>query len=151
MTIIGMKIGAAIVLASLCASTVQAQQVVLNELDADVAKTLVSPLEFRIASFSQDEGAKGQGAHILSLSADAKKAVVKLKGVPTELSALQALPADLCSASGTRQLVYAKDSLRLMAKLNIDQSTKSCVVQGVVSIHVDKRTYRYLVKGERAS
>jgi len=107
-------------------------------------------LEFRIASFSQDEGAKGQGAHILSLSADAKKAVVKLKGVPTELSALQALPADLCSASGTRQLVYAKDSLRLMAKLNIDQTTKSCVMQGVVSIHVDKRTYRYLVKGVSA-
>jgi hypothetical protein len=39
MTIIGMKIGAA--LAVLCASTVQAQQVVLNVLDADVAKTLV--------------------------------------------------------------------------------------------------------------
>ncbi|WP_395009420.1 hypothetical protein [Undibacterium sp.] len=147
MSKIGIKLSAALALATLCATTVQAQQVVLHELDADAAKSLASPLEFRIASFSQDEGAKGQGAHILSLSADAKKAVVKLKGVPTELSALQALPTDLCSASGTRQLVYAKDSLRLMAKLNIDQSTQSCVMQGVVSIHVDKRTYRYLVKG----
>jgi hypothetical protein len=146
-----MRIGAALALATLCASTVQAQQVVLHELDADVAKTMASPLEFRIASFSQDEGAKGQGTHILSLSADAKKAVVKLKGVPTELTALQAQPVELCGASGTRQLVYAKDSLRLVAKLNIDQTTQSCVMQGVVSIHVDKRTYRYLVKGERRS
>lgn len=147
MTKIGMKRSAAIAFAAICATTVQAQQVVLQELDADVAKTLASPFEFRIASFSQDEGAKGQGAHILTLSADAKKAVVKLKGVPTELNALQALPDDLCSASGTRQLVYAKDSLRLMAKLNIDQTTQRCVMQGVVSIHVDKRTYRYMVKG----
>ncbi len=147
MSKLGMKIGAAIAFATICATTVQAQQMVLQELDTDVAKSLVSPLEFRIASFSQDEDTKGQGAHILTLSADAKKAVVKLKGVSTELSALQALPADLCSTSGTRQLVYAKDSLRLMAKLNINQSTQGCVMQGMISIHVDKRTYRYLVKG----
>ncbi len=147
MSKIGRKIGAAIAFATICATTVQAQQMVLQELDTDVAKSLVSPLEFRIASFSQDEDTKGQGAHILTLSADAKKAVVKLKGVSTELSALQVLPADLCSVSGMRQLVYAKDSLRLMAKLNINQSTQGCVMQGMISIHVDKRTYRYLVKG----
>ena len=130
-------------------SAANAQQAVLQELNSQDVKSLSSAYEFRVASFSKDEGGKGDGAHIVSLSADARTAVVNLKGKRMEMRAMHQVPQDVCQPGGQRQLVYGSDSLRLMAKLNFDPSTSSCTAQGVIAIHVDKHTYRYLVKGER--
>lgn len=132
------------------ANAANAQQAVLLELNAQDLKSLSSAYEFRVASFSKDEGGKGEGAHLVSLSADAKTAVINLKGKRTEMHAMHQVPHDLCQSSGQRQLVYGNDSLRLMAKLNFDIGNSVCTAQGVIAIHIDKRTYRYLVKGERA-
>lgn len=126
-----------------------AQQAVLLELNPQDLQSLSSSYEFRVASFSKDEGGKGEGAHLVSLSADAKTAVVNLKGKYTQMRVMHQVPPDICQSGGQRQLVYGNDSLRLMAKLNFDASTSSCTAQGVIAIHVDKHTYRYLVKGER--
>lgn len=124
-----------------------AQQVALQELDLQESKSLRAPYEFRIASFSKDEGSYGSGALVLLISNDTKSAIINLNGVRTELRALQAESTTECKTGATRQQVYAKDQLRLQVKLKLKAGEEACWAEGLVSIRMDKHTHRYLVKG----
>jgi hypothetical protein len=119
----------------------------LQPLDAQEAKKLKTPYEFRIASFAQDEGSYGSGALILLISNDTKTAIINLQGVRTEMQAMQVVTSPTCVTGATRQQIYAKDQLRLTVKFTLKAGAEACWAQGLVSIRTDKHTNRYLVKG----
>ncbi|MBR7800800.1 hypothetical protein [Undibacterium fentianense] len=133
------------------AGLAQAQQIVgplgpLQVADIDQGR---DAFVLRIAEFSESETNEGHGAPILLLSADARQVVIYLRGQRTEMKALQQIAGNLCQDGGVRQLVYAADKLRLMAKLSFTEQRSVCSAQGLVSVHLDKHTYRYLVKASR--
>lgn len=106
-----------------------------------------APYEFRIASFSRNEGAYGSGVVILLLSNDLRTAYINLQGVTTELKSVQKNPSTSCRSGEVRQSVYANAELRLMLKVSLEPGEEACWAKGVVSLHLNKHTYRYMVKG----
>lgn len=138
-------------LVSLLAGNVVAQEVsgdkTLQAIDVQELKKLKTPYEFRIASFAQDEGSYGSGALVLVLSNDAKTAIINLQGVRTELKLMQLAATPACVTGATRQLIYAKDQLRLTVKFKSTVGADVCWEEGLISIRTDKHTNRYMVKG----
>lgn len=120
---------------------------VLQAIDLQQVPKWNAPYEFRIATFSQNEGSYGSGAMILLLSNDQRTAFVNLKGAITELSSVQKKPSSSCNSGETRTSVYSNGSIRLLLKLKLEPGAEACWGNGLVSVHVDKHTHRYLVKG----
>ncbi|WMW80298.1 hypothetical protein RF679_16860 [Undibacterium cyanobacteriorum] len=121
--------------------------VVLQAIDLNQVPKWNAPYEFRIASFAKDEGGYGSGALVLLLSNDLRTAYVNLQGVTTELKSVQKNPSTSCRSGDIRQSVYANADLRLMLKVSLEPGEEACWAKGVVSLHLNKHTYRYMVKG----
>ncbi len=119
----------------------------LQAIDLQQVPKWNAPYEFRIANFKAGEDAGGNGAVVLVLSHDQRKAFVNIQGVTTELSAVNKNLAQSCNAGEIRQNVYSNGQGRLLLKLKLQPVTDVCQADGLLSIHLDKRTHRYLIKG----
>lgn len=120
---------------------------ILQAINQQEIEKLQSPYEFRIASFTKEEGSYGTGPLILLITQDMRTAIINMNGVKTELQLMQKTATPSCVTGSSRQQVYAKDQLRLMVKLTLKAGAEACWAQGLVSIRTDKHTNRYMVKG----
>lgn len=125
-------------------------QGILTPIDLKQVVKWNSPYEYRIASFAKDESDLGGGALVLLLSQDQRKALLNIQGRVTELVSVQKTLSSSCVAGETRQNVYSNGQIRLLLKLNMVPKADACLGQGLISVHIDKHTHRYLVKGNSA-
>lgn len=132
---------------TLAAAQSKEHRQLLQAIDLQQVPKWNAPYEFRIASFQQGEAAGGNGAVVLVLSHDQRKAFVNIQGVTTELNAVNKNLSQSCSAGEIRQNVYSDGRGRLLLKLKLQPIADACQADGLLSIHLDKRTHRYLIKG----
>ncbi|TXI93021.1 MAG: hypothetical protein E6Q34_05920 [Burkholderiaceae bacterium] len=120
---------------------------ILQAIDLSKVNKWNAPYEFRVASFAKDEGSYGSGSMVLLLSNDLRTGFVKLQGQTRELKSVQKNPSTSCKSGEMRQAVYADGEVRLMLKLKLEPGEEACWATGLLSVHYEKHTYRYLVKG----
>lgn len=120
---------------------------VLQAIDLSQVKKWNAPYEFRIATFAKDEGSYGSGAMVLLLSNDLRTAYINLQGKTTQLTSVQKSPSTSCKLGETRQAVYTDGEVRLLLKVKLEPGEEACWARGLVSVHLNKHTHRYLVKG----
>ncbi len=120
---------------------------VLQAIDLSQVKKWNAPYEFRIATFAKDEGSYGSGAMVLLLSNDLRTGYINLQGKTIQLTSVQKNPSTSCKLGETRQAVYTDGEVRLLLKVKLEPGEEACWAKGLVSVHLNKHTHRYLVKG----
>lgn len=120
---------------------------VLQAIDLSQVKKWNAPYEFRIATFARDEGSYGSGAMVLLLSNDLRTGYINLQGKTIQLTSVQKNPSTSCKLGETRQAVYTDGEVRLLLKVKLEPGEEACWAKGLISVHLNKHTHRYLVKG----
>lgn len=120
---------------------------VLQAIDLSQVKKWNAPYEFRIATFAKDEGSYGSGAMVLLLSNDLRTGYINLQGKTIQLTSVQKNPSTSCKLGETRQAVYTDGEVRLLLKVKLEPGEEACWAKGLISVHLNKHTHRYLVKG----